>query len=1036
MQTLQQFFLDVLPPSGHYCITQLPSGKHHWSSSLEALTTAAHKVLHLSGLYFGTAAYATTSNRKQANVLSLKSLRLDIDAGEEKYSKHGDAVYPTHQDALHALVAFSKTCKLPPTYIVSSGHGLHIYYCLDASTDTTTWKRLAQALAQRCSDHGLRVDNAVTCDSARILRIPGSPHHSGNLVTILRRLEKFYTVAELENVLNCAQRNFDTSINADIQLDSSAYNGPPRSALLAAQHCAALREVAQSQGCVPEPFWRAMIGIVKHSAEGRDIAHEWSQGHDEYSAQATDRKFDAWGAGPTTCNEFTRHTDACASCPWRGRVKTPLTLGLPTADEKERYEPPAPGPAPKAEATEASHCPTQEGATPPADEPPPWEGNLPNGYSVERSKSGAFMLTAAEATRRETPTGESVPAIDYIPFTPNIFWFGQWAAADGSEDTAHTTLHLWEDGRVKRYLMDQSIIASPSKLLEFLSGKAIHTTSHKKATSAMQNYVKAQMHLTHADGRSQRITDRLGLRTLDDGQLICTHGPHIIYPDGTVREAMLGNSLRALATSFRIPLPNDGREVYSSSVWANHIMPRAQRYVSFLQKFYGAGQERMQLALMLGIASPLMAFVTGEYMGGADLPSNSSLTVSLFSRSSARGKTTVAKLALLAYGNPSKLTSDSGKAGASTNARIGTLSMHGTLPSVMDEVSDLTPTEVATVISSVANGTGKRTMTQVRSLRQEATWALINLVTTNTSQRELVAASRATAAPVLYRMLEIDVDNLPEYSVEQRIAYRDEMAELSRDCAGALGAVLHRELCRLGASAVSKLTLTSVAKAEQILGAEQTDRFQSRGLGALIACHLVLRSLGLGIFDLAELVATFKHTYEANKDFIFDSGMPESAAGQLSRALADMASQTIVTQELPSGPRSHCRLLNSRMPDTIAARHAKNDGITWLSVQALKAWCTEHGIGEAGLVREAVKMELIEPSEWKSNGKVQSRRSRPRTLTAGLEVDMGLRTNVYTINVRKLNAIVSMGNEDLRVITNVASQGGEGGSEEPQAANG
>ena len=70
----------------------------------------------------------------------LHTLRLDIDAGPEKLAKHGeDAVYTTQKQAVVAAAEFFKATELVPTYLVSSGAGLHIYYCLDEAIDPEAW---------------------------------------------------------------------------------------------------------------------------------------------------------------------------------------------------------------------------------------------------------------------------------------------------------------------------------------------------------------------------------------------------------------------------------------------------------------------------------------------------------------------------------------------------------------------------------------------------------------------------------------------------------------------------------------------------------------------------------------------------------------------------------------------------------------------------------------------------------------------------------------------------------------------------------
>ena len=124
---LLDFYRDVLPAQGQYCLFILPERRHLWVDSLDKLAEASTKLAPRQGVYFATSAFIEPTKRTQTNVLSLKSLRLDIDAGPAKFAKHGDKVYATQQDALRAVVKFSRAITLAPSYIVSSGHGLHLY---------------------------------------------------------------------------------------------------------------------------------------------------------------------------------------------------------------------------------------------------------------------------------------------------------------------------------------------------------------------------------------------------------------------------------------------------------------------------------------------------------------------------------------------------------------------------------------------------------------------------------------------------------------------------------------------------------------------------------------------------------------------------------------------------------------------------------------------------------------------------------------------------------------------------------------------
>lgn len=994
---LKQFYGDILPADGYYCLTLLPQGEHVWAENLDELVQITNERIERQGLYFGTAAFQSFANRKQTNVLALKALRLDIDAGPEKFAKHGgEGVYETQKDALAACLGFFRDTGLIPTYVVSSGAGLHVYYCLTEALEPSDWLRLAKGLTALGEQHKLRIDPSVTQDSARILRVPGAPHPNGKHVQILRNTGVFHSPEELRTAFGLMEtpRTYSMSINDELDL---SFQGPPSSAEKIIQHCGALAHVAEVQGNVQEPYWRAMIGLVKRTVEGLDIAQEWSSGHPDYDPRDVEAKFHAWSTGPTTCSEFSKHSKACMSCPNRGKVKSPINLGLMTAPEIEQL--------PEEEQVVL--------APPKVPEPSnmPWDGHIPAGFSVETGKTGRQVLTMSMMVEKESPTGEMVPAVVSVPFTYNIFWFSQWAEADDTDDNAQVIINLWTGKYIKRYTMDQSLVASINKLTEFLAGKAIHTTTHKKASSAMQDYVKAQMQHIHSDRKNLKVTDHMGLRTIESGELVCCQGKYTIFPDGSIRETMLSAPLRGMAKAFTIPLPDYNREVYGPEVWAEHIVPRANKHVEFLKRYYGdAGMERFQLAIMLSMSSPLMAFVTGEYAGGAVLPNNSSLTVSLYSRETARGKTTAAQSAIMAYGMPGVLSNDSGKAGATVNARIGKLSLHGTLPSIMDEMGDLLPSEVATTVSSVANGAGKSTVTSNRTMRQEATWSLINIITTNVSQRDMVAVARSAAGPVLYRMLEIDVDGMPTYDQARIESFRDDWAEVARECPGALGAIIHREICALGVANMVKLVTKCVSRAEKLVGATQSARFQSRGLGAMLALNLLLRNAKIDLFDINVLCATFKTAHDANVDYVVENTIPDNPLMQLSKFLRDIGHDTIVTREESGGGGYRTavdRPLNARMPDTPVARHILTSGITYVAVDALKKWCGEHGLSERTIITAARRDGIVVPVTRslgpKAGGRTTNRSYEYKVLTKGMECDMKILCKAYTVSVRRLN---------------------------------
>ena len=989
---LLDFYRAVLPAQGHYCLFILPERHHHWVDSLDKLAAASTKLAARSGIYFATSAFIEPTKRTQTNVLSLKSLRLDIDAGPAKYAKHGDKVYATQQDALRAVVAFSRATSLAPSYIISSGHGLHLYYVLDEDLLPEAWLPLAKALSRVCAEHELRIDPSVTEDTARVLRPLGSLHSEGHVVTLLKATGAVYSESALRSKLGAEapRRVYDLSINDDVV---TSFEGPPSSALKIVQHCGALREIANAKGDVPEPQWRAMLGLVKRTVESRDIAHEWSAGSDSYDSDDTDAKFDAWATGPTTCAEFAKHSDACGTCEYKGRVKSPISLGLMTAPEVEELpEEMKPEPPKMLE-------PTVTGM--------PWDGCIPSKFDVIKGKAG-YTLYHSMQTEKASETGDIVPVVVQVAITHDVFWFGQWADAGGTDDVAQLTLHKFDGRAVRSYMMDQTLLASRADLAKFLAGKAIHLTSDKRAPQAMENYAKQQFQRIKHMAERPKIADRMGLRIQPDGTLVCAHGKHVIYPDGVIHEAILGPGVRAWAESFPLPIPASFTGEWSADVWDTHLNPTARQHVEFMQRHYAKpGLEKYQLAFMLALASPLMAFITGAYNSGTKLPPTG-LSVSLYSREGGRGKTTLMQSMMTAFGVPGELVKDQNRSGSTEIGRLAKLSLSGTMPVCMDEMGGNSERSVSMLISAIANGSGRDRATKDGGLTSSARWALTCLIATNRSQRDMVAVDAEESSAIQYRLLELDVDNVKEFDDDSRAAFAAEWADVQGQCTGALGAVVHRAICQLGVARANKLVLECVNKASTMVKANQTGRFQYRALGAMLALQLLLTRLGLVVFDLKPMVKEFQHAHDSAQEFVKDNILSTDGLELMQMMLHDLRPQTIITQnETRRGGKStnYDVMDNSRMPDDVRVRHIASTRISYVAADAVKAWCAKKHLRPVDLLTEATRVGVIVPhmvGNRCKDGSPSARNVVPFNLLKGMRESTNSSNPVYTIDTRKL----------------------------------
>ena len=1014
---LSNFYEAVLPDQGHYCLFLLPEAHHVWHDSIDALVDATETYTQRGGVYFGTAAFGTATSRSQANVLALKALRLDIDAGEEKHAKHGDKVYPTQRAALADCVRFFKETQLLPTYVVSSGAGLHIYYCFTEAVAPAEWLPLAKALSALGREHNLLIDPSVTEDSARVLRPVGALHHNGARVSILKDFQVRHDATALRDALGVLPppkaRQYDLSINTDM---ARTVISPPSSALKVAQHCQALAEVAHAKGDVPEPHWRAMLGLVKHTTESHDIAHEWSVGHDGYDAQETDRKLDAWLTGPTTCVEFGKHRNACNSCPHQGKVKSPIMLGRMTPVEVEAL-PPEKNPFVRPESV-----PT--GAA--------WEGRVPKDFEVKLVQ-GVTTLVHKVMVPTEDQHGVTLEQQVEVPVTSEIFWYSHWADLSHSGDTAHITAHKWDSmtDRVKAFDIPTGALASRSDLAKKLAESGIQLSTHKRALASMDTYNKFQFQRIKDMNRRLKISDRFGLRILEDGKMVSVHGKYVIAADGTISEAMIAPGLKQTCEFYPLPIPPQFSGEWGAEVWDTHINPAAHKHAEFMRTNYGGeNMGKYQLAFMLGLASPLMAFVQGGYMSGSTLPPNG-LSVSLYEKEGGRGKTTLMKATMLAYGNPDELSKDQNAQGSTDLARIAKLSMWGTMPASFDEMGRTGETSVSNLISAVANGSGREGALKDGGLRASSRWSLICLVSTNRSQRDMVTVNEAESSAVQYRLLELDVNNMPDFDSDQRNLFARQWAEVSTTCAGALGAVVQRALCQMGPGAANKLVMDCVERASKMIESDKEDRFQYRALGAMMALHVILTKMGLGMFNLRELVDEFKRANENAKVYVKANALPSDELELLATLLNDLRPNTIVTEQ--SGHtrgrpewRKFVPHLGAHMPNKVSARYITSQNRIYVSVEAVREWCKAKHLRDAEIVRAAKESGVlcaVYPSQLKDG--VVAVLAGQYNLYQGMVESANVHVRCYAFDVHRLAKFVGPSIEEQLSAENVVPIKGE-----------
>jgi hypothetical protein len=177
MQKIQEFLEGVLPSTGMICIVGI-KGKVVRQEFYATIPEAVKAAVLLDSIehnaYFACATFKDNTSRKQENVAMIKSFFVDIDCGADK-------PYKIKEDGLIALQRWCKELKLPRPTLVDSGRGLHAYWVLEEAITREEWQPVADVFKASQAAYKFYVDPAVSADSARILRVPGTHNYKDDI---------------------------------------------------------------------------------------------------------------------------------------------------------------------------------------------------------------------------------------------------------------------------------------------------------------------------------------------------------------------------------------------------------------------------------------------------------------------------------------------------------------------------------------------------------------------------------------------------------------------------------------------------------------------------------------------------------------------------------------------------------------------------------------------------------------------------------------------------------------------------------------
>lgn len=282
--------------------------------------------------------------RRQEHATWFKALALDLDIGADK-------PYATQKEGWAVMKAALAKIGMPQPMIISSGNGIHLYWPLTEVIKKEHWEKASIALRMALEENGVEIDTSKIHDPSMVLRPVGTHHKKQQPWKDVRCVADCpdYDAASLFTTLKpwfgklpatakaTASRKGGKSSILDAVLNS---NDVVLDAV--AQRCNQVKALVESGGVVdaagrdvPEPLWRASLGLAKHCTDVTEAVIKIAGKHKDFDLDSSMAKINGWnGTGPTTCAKFEQLcAKGCEGCPSRGNITSPAQLSVVTEIE-------------------------------------------------------------------------------------------------------------------------------------------------------------------------------------------------------------------------------------------------------------------------------------------------------------------------------------------------------------------------------------------------------------------------------------------------------------------------------------------------------------------------------------------------------------------------------------------------------------------------------------------------------------------------------------------------------------------------------
>lgn len=931
---------------------------HELMQYVQAITLSPH----IKDIYFCLSTQRLTETdpksgkvkavRNAPNALNTKALWLDVDVKPEKG-------YGNLKEALDAIFKFCADNKLPPpSAIIYSGGGVHVYWISDRALSIADWAPYAAGLRELAIRSGLKCDAGLTTDAARVLRIPGTFNRKEATPrpVVLKHLGASYDfsvvfaalaalgASKVTAAVTAPSRSaFDLSAFAGYKVPPELAALDPRETLSAGiekrsdlplkieplMQCPHFQEAVNTGGAgYSQGLWMLDVLSASFTEGGLPLAHAMSKGYAAYDKGATDALYDrkvadreARNIGWPGCHSFEAEgCKLCATCVYKGKIGSPLNL-------TSRVDPPPADVLPPPMVADKL-------AEPDEDE---YDLNLPSGYQLN---DDGIICKRVELDPEDDGEKDKDPLLKLFHFR-----IGSPMLAGGVAPAMHLKVEYGKDGLLD-LVIPQAAFSNDMDLRKAMDSHfgLIYTPNEKHVRHFMKSW-QAQMIEANARVNAQPFGWLMSQEGGDEPLGFC-YGGKTFFADGT--EGPAGIADLEIKEGFT-PRGN-------TDAWFKLLKVVTEQH-----------HPALEVLLLASFAAPLM-FIGGEKAG----------VLWAWSHDSAAHKSTSIETGVAAWANPTR-----GKLKASSSTlgitfRLGVLQ---NLPVIVDEVRHTSQVEVIAKLTGelTEGGDGVKMKRSGTEQRKSLTWETLMLVGANQDCRNVILADDPTTDAGLRRVFVFEVDKRGDTTSEPvsllRSSLNNNFGRIGTQFAKYIA--MHRQnIADEGATFVEEL--------KQKVNFQSEERFWLSMCAAILEAAEVLNAmLEKEWFHTQEIFDFLAHHYQEQRNYATNNcaigGSSGSAFNSLNQFFNSTLDYQLWTTNMQMGRGKQAVTMLHMSP--AALRGEKVTWVHWvrdqrlvhISKKALDEWCRRQ--------QPAVSTDTL----WKSiKGHYNAKLVDKVQLTAGL----------------------------------------------------